>query len=389
MKRFILAAILVAVAIPAALPTALAADLVQLLSPAQMTLTLYPGQTRALVRETRPVSLPAGDTTVSFSWAATNVDSASATLSVEGAVVGDAVRAAGQDKALAWRVNAPQALHGQATVTYFLEGLKWYPTYRLWLQPDGTARLIAYLHLTNDTGVDLPPLRVQVAVAGPGLIDQVGGAGTQPATPTVQALGEATAVDNGETVVRQLLEAAQVPAATHYLYQVERFNGAVERLLVLKLPEGLAGLPDGAMTIYAADGDLGRSPHAEALPLFNTQLSYQPGQELKVDLGPEPDVVIERKLMGTLRSNFETDRFGRLTGSDTTEDYTLSVRNRLQCPVTLELTETVLSTWDLKSAAAPTKTDTSWAQFDLPVAADQSLDLKFTLVKHSGTRVKH
>jgi hypothetical protein len=107
-----------------------------------------------------------------------------------------------------------------------------------------------------------------------------------------------------------------------------------------------------------------------------------------VSLGPEPDVIVERKLMNTSRGNFETDRFGRVTGSDSSEEYVLSLRNRLECPVTLELTETVLSTWELKNAPTPTVTDTSSVQFDLPIAADQAAELKFMLVKHSGTRIK-
>jgi hypothetical protein len=379
MKHCMISATLVATLVAASIPAA-AAELVHLVAPSAMTLTLYPGQTRALVRETREVALPAGESTLSFSWAASTVDPASATLTVEGASVGDAIRAAGQDKALGWRVNAPQATEGKATLTYFLEGLKWYPSYRLWLGADGTARLVAYLHLTNDSGLDLPPLQVQISAGGPGMIDQIGGEGTEPPVPTAYALAEPVAVANGETVVRQLLVAAAVPAQTRYLYQAERLNGAVERVLVLRLPEGLAGLPEGAMTIYSAEPD--------SLPLFNTKLSYQAGQELRVSLGAEPDLVVERKLMSTSRANFETDRFGRITGSDTSEEYTLSIRNRLECPVTLEVTETVLSTWELKNAPTPTLTDTSSVELDLPLAADQATELKFMLVKHSGTRIK-
>lgn len=356
-----------------------AADLVQLLPPASMTITVYPGQTRALVRETRPVDLPRGDSLVSFSWAASNVDPGSATLALGNAVVGEAVRLAGQDKAVSWRVSSPGASRRDATLTYFLDGLKWYPSYRLWLQPDGTtARLAGYLNVSNETGGDLPAALVQVALAGPGALEPTP-PGVVGATP-VRGLAEPACIPSGATVVRPLLQIEQVPAATHYLYQPDRFGGAVERLLVLNLPEGLAGLPDGTMTIY--------SPGPEALPLFTTQLSYQPGQELQVDLGPEPDVVVERKLVNSLRSNFETDRFGRLTGSDTTEDYAVSLRNHLGSPITVEYTDTVLQTWQLKSSLAPTRTDTSSVQFDLPVAPDQPLQMQYTLIKHSGSRIK-
>jgi hypothetical protein len=361
-----------------------AVDLIQLAAPSALTLTLYPGQTRAMVREVRQVNLPVGDNTISFSWTAAGVDAEGASLTLAGAAVGNAVRATGQDRALLWHVNCPQAVRGEAAITYFVDGCKWSSSYGLWLQPDGrTARLVGFLHLDNETGVDLRQAQVQVAVAGAGIIDRVGGddaAATTPGVATVHALAGPLNLDNGETTVRPLLEIDQVPATVHYLYQADRFNGAVERLLALDLPVGLAGLPEGTLTVFgAADDDV---------PLFDTQLSYQPGQELKLDLGPEPDVVVERKLMNTARSNFETDRFGRFTGSDMTEDYLLEVRNHLGDPITVEITEMVLSTWALKSSLQPDKTDTSSAEFDLRVPPEQPVQLTFTLVKHSGSRIK-
>lgn len=359
-----------------------AADLLQLLPPAGLTITLYPGQTRGQVRETSTLTLPAGETTVSFSWLAPGMEVSSVTLLVGGATVGEAVRAAGQDKIITWTVNAAQPVETQATVTYFLEGFKWYPTYQLWPQPDQkTARLVGTLHLTNQTGVDLGPAQLQVALGGPGSIGTADGEAGNPPTEARTVLTTAapsSGLAEGATVDRQILAVPSVPAQLRYLYQADRFNGTVERLLQMQLPEGLGGLPDGAMTIY--------EPQDDSLPLFNTQLTYQPGQELKVGLGPEPEVVVERKLMNTTRTNFETDRFGRVTGSDTTEDYALSLRNRLAGPIALEWTETVLSTWDMKCALTPDKTDTSFVQFNLEVTPDQPLQAKYTLVKHSGSR---
>lgn len=358
------------------LATAQAADLLQLSAPAGMTITVYPGQTRALVRESWPLKLTAGDNAVSFSWVAANLDSASAALVVPGAEVGEAVRVAGQDKALSWKVTAPQALQTEALVTYFLEGFKWYPTYRLWLQPEAkTARLSATLHLTNQTGVDLGPAQLQVAGGGAGVL-----AGEGAAPPTILRAYGVGSLPEGATVAREMLQAPELPAELRHCYQAERFGGAVERLLILTLPEVLAGLPEGPLTIY--------DPAEDTLPMFNTQLTYQPGQELKVDLGPEPDVVVERKLMNTARSSFETDRYGRFTGSDTTEDYLLAIRNRTNAPITLELTETVLSTWEFKSALSPDKVESDSAQFHLALPPDQPLEFRYTLVKHSGTRAK-
>ena len=65
--------------------------------------------------------------------------------------------------------------------------------------------------------------------------------------------------------------------------------------------------------------------------------------------------------MNTARTNFETDRFGHITGSDTTEDCTLSIRNRLAGAIALEWTETVLSTPDFPaSRMLPKNAARSW-----------------------------
>ena len=353
------------------------ADMVQLVEPGQTAIVLQRGGTRGLVRECRALALPAGPSLVSYSWQAPGFDAASATLSLDQGAVGEATRPAGQDNTLVWQVTMPQAGTAQAVITYFLDGLKWRPSYVLSLQPDGKAALEGILQLTNETGMELRDVRVQIGAPGSVLADR------PEATEKPVADGAPVfAVAPGQTAVRRFALLQDIPATLRTLYQADRYGGNVEQILRLGFEQiGVAAvdLPDGPMVIQdAADPQT---------PIFKTQFTYQPGQDFEVDMGPEPEIVVERKLLSSHRNNLDLDRFGRVAGLDTVEDYALTAHNHLGRPVTLEIVETVLSTWDLKGPT-PTRKEISWVQFDLPVTAQGAGELKFTLIKHSGTRVK-
>lgn len=371
MRGLCLLIVLVLAALPAM------GEVVQLVPAGETTITLQPGSPRALVRETRTLQLPAGDSALSFSWAKANVDASSVGLALSAGTVGEAVRPAGQDRTMVWQVSVPQAGPVEATVNYFLDGAKWQPAYVLVLDAArNTATLEGHLQVSNETGEPWQNVRLQVGTPGTALADQPEGLAPlagPPATATVAP---------GETATVCFTRIPDIPAAVRHVYQAERYGASVRQLLRLGLPEaGVAAvnLPDGPMVIQEA-GDL-------QAPIFKTTLDLQPGKQFEVDMGPEPDIIVERKLVSSQRSNFDMDRFGRVTGMDTTEQWELTALNHLDRPVTLEVVETVLSTWDLKGLD-PAERETSWAQWDLPLPAGGEGDLKFTLVKHSGTRVK-
>jgi hypothetical protein len=355
----------------------LRADVVQLVRPGETVVTLQPGSSRALVRETRALQLPAGESAVSFAWNAANVDWSSVTLTLATGTVGEVSRAPGQDKTLLWQVTMPQAGATTATVSYFLDGLKWQPEYVLtYNAADGCAQLASSLRLTNETGVALRQIRLRVGPPGLALADEP----DRTDAPT-RAASAVASVEPGTTVLVPFASLARIPAAIRYVYQPDR-SGNVEQILRLGLDQvGVVAtdLPDGPMLIQRAD--------EPQMPLFRTQLDFQPGKEFEVALGPEPDLIVERKLMSTKRNNLDFDRFGRVTGLDTTEEVQLAVRNHVGRAVVLEVIETMLSTWDLKGPE-PTVRETSSVQWNLPVAADAAGELKFTVVKHAGTRVK-
>jgi len=363
----------------AALTTVLpvAAEVVQLSRPGEMVMTLQPGSARALVRETRTLQLPAGDSAVGFSWNKANVDPSSVTLALERGTVGEASRAPGQDRALVWQVNMPQAGATVAVVSYLLDGAKWQPSYVLTLDPAaGKAVLEGSVRLTNETGAALQQVSLQMGAPGTTLADRPEG----PQKPARPFAAPAT-IEPGATAVLTFTVIPDIPATVRYVYQPDR-SGNVEQVLRLGLDQvgvPAIALPDGPMVIEQA----GEPP----VPVFKTQLDLQPDREFEVSMGTEPDIVVERRLVSSRRGNFDVDRFGRITGVDTTEEYLLTVRNHLGRNVTLDVVETVLSTWDLKGPD-PARRETSWVQWGLPAPAGQAAELRFSLVKHAGTRAK-
>lgn len=352
-----------------------AADLVQLADAGTMALTLYPGQTRALVRETRQMTLPAGDSSLWFSWTNPKIDAATVALSVPGAAVGEAVRPAGQEKTFVWRLSAQAETPVTATLSYMLDGCRWQPSYRLWAPAGGgAARLEGYLQFTNETGMDLAGVSVQAAIVGAG----------PEAVPQLYPLPGTCTVAQGEARTWQFITAADVGSAVEYRYGVDQYGGNVERILRLSLDpathRAVALLPAGGLTLYDATDD--------SAPLLVGTLNFGGAYGMELDLGPEPDIVVQRKLMDMARSNLEQDRVGKISGSDTREDYEIQVRNHLGVPVDLRITELLTSNWELQSELAPYEKGPTVARFALLIEPEAQASLKFTLLKHSGTRVK-
>ncbi len=344
--------------------------------PGKMTVTLLPGSSRALIRETRLLELPAGNNELSFAWAKANIDISSVRLSLERGVVGEAIRSAGQERMLIWRVELPQTGTIQATLSYFVEGLKWQPSYLLFLEePADCARLEGQLLLMNETGIAFRCAEWQMGIPGPALAEQ-------PSQQPAAFFASSACLEPGEQALVPFVSWRDIPARCRYVYQADRYGQNVERLLQLRLNQiGSTApyLPAGPMLIMSAQ--------EPAMPLYKTKLDFQPGQDYEIDLGPEPDIVVERKLLSSRRSNFDFDRFGRVTGLDTTEEILIVARNRLGKDIQLDIIETMLSTWEYKGPP-PAEKETSAYRWELLLPQGQSAELRFTVIKHSGTRAK-
>jgi hypothetical protein len=187
-----------------------------------------------------------------------------------------------------------------------------------------------------------------------------------------------TTIANAETKQLALLHATDVPVAKRYVVEGQQWvyrnrqhpgtpikdavkvfydftNNAVSRL-------GMP-MPAGVIRVYQTDGD-GRVQY-----VGEDRIDHTPKDErLTVQIGSAFDVVCERR---------QTD-FQKIGDSTYEMAYEITLRNRKDSPVAVEVNEPVGGTWRmLQSSHASTKTSAWAAQFAVPVDADAAATLKY------------
>ena len=351
--------------------------------PGEMQMTVTVGDDRATVRETRQVQLDAGAGQVTFSWTDADIDPASLRLAgPAGVTVGNTSRVPGDDRALAWDVQAGQGGAFDMTFNYTLKGLRWRPMYTIvYDQTAGKADFTSVLQVNNDTKVDLTGVRLSLLTGRSGVLD----AGPTPIGATIP-LSEAISLEQGWGRTVPFLRLPEVPTETVFRLDHDKYGDGFQRVLLMHvdqspLPKDLA-LPGGKAEV--------RVPGTADLPRIARMLDLnpKPGEALEIPLGREDDLVVERKLLSVDKNAVEFDRYGKVSGFDTVEDYRIVVRNRMPGAAHCEIIEPVLGAWELATKTAPKKLEGNIATFDATVKGGEALSLDFRLTKHSGTRIK-
>ena len=364
----------------------LAADSIQvsrLGKPGDMQMTLYVGDDRATVREVRPTFLAPGPSQVTFAWTDADIDPASLRLrAADGLTIGTVNRVPGDDRAIVWDVQADRAQAYDLTFEYTMKGLRWRPMYSIVCDPAaGAAEVSSVLQLNNDTRISLEGVKVGLVTGRVGLLDS--GSASIPATIPVS---DSLSMDPGWMRTVPFVGAQKVPAEIIYRLDRDKYGDGLQRVLALHLekstiPKDLA-LPGGRAEVRTVQGD--DPPRI----LRTLDLAPKAGELLEIPLGREDDVYLERKLIATDKTSVETDRYGRISGFDTVEDYRITLRSRLAAPVHCEVLEPVLAAWGLVTKTPPKKTEGNIATFDLTLTPGEAQVLELRLTKHSGSRIK-
>jgi len=356
---------------------------IQRLAPVSKTeVVLYSVSPAALVRQHIQVHLPEGESRLTFGWAGDNIEAASVRLSTPpGLSVGGSSKPAGTDKALAWDVAAAAEGDYQVTLMYLLGNLQRSPSYRLLCTPDrATVTLEGYLTLTNESGLALEDVEVRMILGRPGADPSE----AMPATPSAFALTDLRDLPLGSKLQARFLCPMSMPAELVYRIDSESASETVQRVLVVQPPSSGSftqeALPRGALQAMAVQ------PGESARRLLATELSYEPGQEFELALGPERDLVVEREMLDQRKIKVEFDRLGRVSGFDTVEQYRILVRNRRPDAAEIEVVETVLGTWDFATRARYAQ-EQGRVIMHLSVPAGEERLLQFSLTKHSGSRI--
>lgn len=365
-------ALLIALAL--AVPALCAPTLQRMAQPGSTELIIYTGSSQAVVRQQCMLRLHEGANTVGFEWESDSVDAASIRLHSEdaGLEIGEVSRPPGGEHVLHWTVTAPRTDRYALTTSFLLGGLKWRADYRLSRAPRRPAGLLrGWLTVTNESGLELENLRTSLVLGRPGGSFE----GVEQAVFPVPELSE---LAKGTSVRAAFLSPTELPVWTIHRIDTEAAPERVSRLLQIQPPSdgplARVALPSGPMTVIYPHGTL------------QATLSYEPSEAFEVPLGHEPDLVVERRLVERKKTDLQFDRLGQVSGFDTTERYEVTVRSHLDELIEVELHETVLQTWEIRTSALYVL-ESGKAILRLSVPARGQSAVEFMLVKHSGTRI--
>jgi hypothetical protein len=194
------------------------------------------------------------------------------------------------------------------------------------------------------------------------------------------SLGRKTSVEDKETKQISLLEGTNVPVnkvfvvnGQNYYYRSQQNPGAPIKDAVMVFykfkNEEKAGLgmplPAGNLRVYQKDSRGG------VLFIGEDSIAHTPkDEEITVHIGNAFDVVSERK---------QTD-YKRIDNHVTEMEYEITLRNHKETPVVVEVNEPIGGDWEmLNSSFKYTKTGAFAAQFEVPVAKDGTVVLKYRI----------
>lgn len=111
-----------------------------------------------------------------------------------------------------------------------------------------------------------------------------------------------------------------------------------------------------------------------------------PERGAEINLGRPSQVWIRRTLLDERRTDLDFDKYGRVQGYDTVEEYTVEALSLVEQPVELEVVEDLASSWEVKASPPPEKTQSGQATIRVRLEPGSPVRVSYTVVKHSGTR---
>jgi hypothetical protein len=321
-------------------------------------LTIYNAEDLTLVRETRRLTFKKGANPLQFSWANTLIDPTSVEIrfpkNADKLELMDTTYPHDKPQMLYWSIQSE--MDGEATVeiTYFTSGLTWSADYVCITDPDETKmEITGYVRVFNNSGEEYENAQVRLVVGTINLVEKIaelaqrrygvavdkleagkakalratvareamdlagaavlapGAAPARPKEVQKESLGEyfiytvegTETIPNGWSKRMRSFEGGQVPFKIEYRYRPPQYGDQLVRMFLLKNDTesklGTTPLPDGVVRVYRDNGKDGLG--------FRTQqpIKYIPiGEDIELNLGPDPEVIHEWVPLKTWRDNF-------------------------------------------------------------------------------------
>lgn len=375
-------------------------DLVTLPNRDTTQLTIYNSQDLTLVRERRTLPFNTGENQIQFSWANTLIDPTSLRIEFPGnstLKLVDTVHPANTRDLVVWNINAPDKAAATVEITYFISGLSWTADYTVVASADmSTLTLTQSTTLRNQSGEDFRDAAARVVVGEVNLVDLIADLARRGVQVEEAKLGRAMLdavaapapmMENAffgaltassaparrearEIIKRAVSEyklytidgnvdlengwgqklpekpVADVPFTLSYEIDAEKHGDGVVKFFKWKNDTasklGRDALPAGTFYVYAEDGRgalrfEGRADH-KYIPV---------GDEVELNLGPDPMVQFEQRQMGFQRRGFDFSPTGDLQGWEEVHTVELEIRNSNPRAVPVKLTHYLDGDWTL------------------------------------------
>jgi hypothetical protein len=426
-------------------------------------LTIYNAEDLTLVRETRQITFKKGINPLQFSWANTLIDPTSVELRFPGAAdtleLLDTTYPHDKPQMLYWNVQSDTDGEATVEISYFTSGLTWSADYICITDPAETEMdITGYVRVFNNSGEQYENAQVRLVVGKINLVEKIAelakrqygvkveelepqkaltlrrpaskeflrdavcldgvlagdvlAAGVAPKEIAKEGLGEyfIYTIEGTETIPTgwsKRLRSFEGPGASfriQYRYRPAEYGHQLVRMFLLVNDEesklGTTPLPDGVVRLYRDNGQEGLS--------FRVQqnIKYVPiGEDIELNLGPDPEVIHEWIKLKTWRDNFWFQRHGlnvyrnldgahRIEVKDTIagwEDHTRYVeriRNYRAEPIAVEIRRTFGGHTSFISRLEPTQHDYQTAQMTATCPPGEKTELAYHVCTRQGYLAK-
>ncbi len=422
-------------------------DLVTLPARDTVQLTIYNSADMTLVRESRALTLKEGENALQFSWANTLIDPTSLEMlpkSQAGAIdIAELVYPPRVKNLGLWNIQSEISGKVPMEITYLTSGLSWRAFYMGTLTPDEkTMRLQAYVRVTNNSGEDYEGAQVRLIVGKVHILDEIADLARREypygrpaeAVPPVSAeaglvakkemerldkfaFAPAAAPMEAKQIIKEGLseyflytiegtetiphgwskrlksfEVDDVPVVNLYKFEEDRYGPVVVRFLSFKNDQehklGETPIPGGVLKVY-------RTADARRHLSYAGQSSFKyipVNEDVELNLGAVPDVVVEPGLMDFRTDNYRFDRHGNVAGWDEVRAFEVEVKNTREIPVKVEIRRNFETAhWTLERAGPIDefeKVDMDTVEFNLLLEPRSQKKFQYTLTTYHGVRTE-
>ncbi len=402
-------------------------------------LTIYNSVDLTMVTETRHLTFRQGVNKLEFSWANTLIDPTSAELRAithaDAVEVIDVRFPPRAPNTLEWHVKSEFAGDVVVEIRYFTSGISWSADYFAEAARDEKSMALAgAVRVTNNSGEDYENAKVRLVVGTVRLVEEIAqlareqdkskdekkamskrleenaalgaklysladamGRSNSNSGLAKEILKESVSeyflytvegrdtIPNGWSKRMPSFRAAEVPIASYYKFERERWGDAVMRFyrftnsVVSHL--GLEPLPDGAVQAFRVAGE-----DRSYTYVGRTAVKYIPiGEQVDLELGADLEVQVKPSLMNWEKLDLRFDNEGNVGGWTTRETWQFEVRNSKDIDAVVDIRRTFPGDWSISTTTAYEKVDATKVKFVLALKPREARVFTYEITTRHGT----